>query len=457
MRRIIVYIMLLIAVGASAQTVKIKGLEEQRKRTQTEIEETQQLLNENKKTTSSALNRLSLLTRQITSRREVIRILNAEIDEADNGINSIESNIRLLEKELKSKKGVYAEAVRKMYLNQNEQNKLLFIFSAENFYQSYRRMRYLKEFSKWERRQAEDVITKQNLLTQEKTKLIQAKAEKLDLLQNKKDEEGKLLTEENTQKTEVKELQSERKQLNTELDKQRKQAAALNQAIEKAISDEIARAEREAKAARVAEEAKAKALAEKAKAQEKEKEKEKDKGKKSKSKGKKEKTVETVEKVEVVADTRPRGSLEVTSEDRALSGSFFNNKGRLPYPLKGNYRLVSAFGEHPDPELSRVTRNNNGIDFQTISGNKACSVFEGVVTTVFVIPGKEDSNGVIVRHGNYLTAYCNLTNLSVKKGDKVSTGQALGTVYTDPFDNSTILHFEVREENKKMNPLNWLK
>jgi septal ring factor EnvC (AmiA/AmiB activator) len=437
MRKIVVYIVMLIAVSATAQTnTKIKGLEEQRKRTQAEIVETQQLLSENKRTTSNALNRLSLLKKQVASRREVIGILNVEIEEADKGIKTTEANIRLLEKELKAKKGVYAESVRKMYLNQNEQNKLLFIFSADNFFQSYRRIRYLKEFAKWERRQAEDVIRKQEQLTEEKEKLIRGKAEKLDLLQNKEEEEKKLVVEENTQSAEVKELQSERRQLNVELEKQKKQALALNRAIEKAISDEIARAEREAKAAA------AKALAEKT-------------PEKPKTKSKNNKGTTTPPKTEETAVVRPRGGLEVTKEDRILTGNFLSNRGKLPYPLKGNYKIVSEFGEHRDPELKKVIRNNNGIDLQTVSGNKALSVFGGEVTTVFVIPGKEESRGVIVRHGNYLTAYCNLVDLSVKKGDKVSTGQTLGTIYTD--DGSTILHFEIREETKKMNPLNWLR
>ena len=423
MKKIVVCIMLLVAFGATAQNAKVKSLEEQRKKAQREVAETQQLLNENKKTTSNALNRLSLLKTQISSRREVIRILNAEIEAADSGIISIESNIGILEKELVKKKDVYAESIRKIYLNQNKQSKWLFVFSADNFFQSYRRIQYLKEFSKWEKRQAEDVIKKQNQLNEEKTNLLQAKAEKLDLLQNRKEEEGKLVSEENTQKSEVKELQANRKQLNTELSKRQKQAAALNQAIEKAIAEEIARAEREAKAAR-----------EKALAAE-------------KAKKKPEATAEPV---------RPLGKLEVTKEDQALSGSFLSNKGKLPYPLKGNYKVVSGFGDFQDPKLKRVERTNLGIDIQTTKGNSACSVFNGVVTKVFVIPG-ENLNGVIVRHGNYLSVYGNLVNLSVKSGDSVSTGQALGTVYTDPESDSTILHFELREETKKMNPLSWLR
>jgi len=139
-----------------------------------------------------------------------------------------------------------------------------------------------------------------------------------------------------------------------------------------------------------------------------------------------------------------------------LSGNFFSNKGKLPYPLKGNYKLVSTFGEYKDsdPNLIRVDRRSDGIDIQTTKGNTACAVFDGVVSIIFVIPGGSQ-NAVMIRHGNYISVYGNLVNLLVKKGDNISAGQALGTIYTD--DKGTILHFEIREESKKMNPLSWLR
>ncbi|GHV21269.1 hypothetical protein FACS1894174_04430 [Bacteroidia bacterium] len=266
----------------------------------------------------------------------------------------------------------------------------------------------------------------------EKEKLIHSKAEKLDLLQGKKLEEEKLVGEETVQKTEVQTLRKEQKQLNAELGRKKKQAQALDRAIEKAIADEIARSEREAKAA-----AGAKALAEKNKAKD------------SKA------PVKTPEQTAETRITETKGGFSMTKEERVLSDNFFSNKGKLPYPLKGNYKVVSGFGQHQDPGLKHVTRNNNGIDIQTTSGNKACSVFKGEVSAVFAVPGNDKSNNIIVRHGNYLTVYCNLTDLIVKRGDMVSTGQALGTIYTNPEDGA-ILHFEIREEKQKLNPLNWL-
>ncbi len=479
MKRVLLFIFIMIACSASAQTSrKIRNLEAQRKKALAEIEATNQLLNENKRTTSNVLNMLNLLTKQIKSRKDVITLLNGEISATDEAMEELQKNIGVSERELQSKKEAYAQSLRKMYINQNNQNKLLFIFSAENFTQSYRRIMYLREFARWERRQAESIMKRQEELTSEKEKLQQVKMGKIALLEGRKQEEEKLKGEENIRQGEVKTLRDERKQLQGELGKQKKQAEALNRTIEKAINEEIARAEREAKAAeearirREAEEAARIRREKEAEAARIRKEKEletarrQEEGDKKKEKEKEQTAQRIPEKVqqqvaeperieERVAETK--GGYAMTKEERVLSGSFVGNKGQLPYPLKGNYRVVSEFGQHKDQELKYVVRNNNGIDLQTTSGNKACSVFQGVVSAVFAIPNSA-SHGVIVRHGNYLTVYCNVVNLLVKQGDKVSTGQALGTIYTDSEEgNATILHFEIRKETQKLNPQSWLR
>jgi murein DD-endopeptidase MepM/ murein hydrolase activator NlpD len=216
------------------------------------------------------------------------------------------------------------------------------------------------------------------------------------------------------------------------LNKKKKQAQALDRAIEKAIADEIAQSEREARVATAA------------------------KGPAEKNKPKDDNaTAKTPEQTEETRRVETKGGFSMTKEDRALSDNFFSNKGKLPYPLKGNYKIVSEFGQHQDPELKHVTRSNNGIDFQTTPGNKAYSVFKGEVSRVFTIPGNDESSGIIIRHGNYMTVYYNIIKLLVKRGDTVSTGQVLGTVHDDPEDGA-VLHFEIRREKQKLNPLSWL-
>ena len=145
----------------------------------------------------------------------------------------------------------------------------------------------------------------------------------------------------------------------------------------------------------------------------------------------------------------------MTKDELELSNSFSQNKGRLPMPLSGKYMIVGHFGQQQHQELKYVRTSNSGIDIQTSPGADARAVFNGEVTRVFVVPGY--NNSVIVRHGNYLTVYSNLSRVYVKAGDRVSTRQAIGRIYSDPEDgNSTILHFQLWKEKTKLNPQPWL-
>ena len=156
---------------------------------------------------------------------------------------------------------------------------------------------------------------------------------------------------------------------------------------------------------------------------------------------------------ERVADVK--GGYAMTREEKKLSDNFANNKGRLPYPVTGRHTIVGTFGEQQHQDLKYVRTNNSGIDIQTSPGADARAVFNGEVTRVFVVPGY--NNSVIIRHGNYLTVYSNLSQVYVKAGDRVSTRQSIGKIFTDSEDgNATILHFQLWKEKTKLNPAPWL-
>lgn len=143
-------------------------------------------------------------------------------------------------------------------------------------------------------------------------------------------------------------------------------------------------------------------------------------------------------------------------DSRSLSGSFSSNKGRLLFPVAGKYNVVGRFGRSRHADLSRVEIDNPGIDIEIPAGGNARAVYDGMVSSIFFMDGYH--NIVMVRHGEYLTVYANIDRLSVKKGDRVAAGQTLGHVYSDTSDNNrTILHFEVRRERDKLNPLEWVK
>lgn len=413
-----------LAQGVEAQnSAAVKNLERQRKEALADIEQTNKLLQETSKSAKNSLNRLNLLSKQIQSRKQVIGLLNQELDAIEKDILGLQADIRLLKSQLSQKQANYGKSMRGMYKRRSAQDKLLFILSAENFGQSLRRMRYLREYAGWQKRQAEEIIAKQQEITAKQRAMEKTRAEKRALLDVRQTESKKLQTEEAAQQAEVKELNKKQSNLKAELKKKRLQAEALNRQIEKQIAEEIARAEAAAKAAR-----------EKA------------------AKGKKQEgNAANGSKEERVAASK--GGYAMTKAERQLSDNFGNNRGRLPYPVTGRHTVVATFGEQQHAQLKYVRTSNSGIDIQSDPGADARAVFNGVVTRVFVIPGY--NNSVIVRHGNYLTVYSNLSQVYVKAGDSVATRQSIGKIYSDP-EEGTVLHFQLWKEKTKLNPLPWL-
>lgn len=399
----ILLLLLCVAGGGNVAAQTLKQLEAQRKAALKEIDVTAQLLKEAKKTAESSLNRLNLLTQQVTERKKVISLLNREIATIDKNMEELNQELFQLERELAVKQNKYANSLQSLYNRRSLQQKWMFILSAKNFAQSFRRMRYIREYANWQKQEAALIIRKQEEINRKQEQLEQTRSEKVELLSERENENKKLQKEESDKKKEYQQIEKRKKNLQADLDKKKRQAQNLNKKIEDLIAKENAKS-----------------------------------GKASGSR---------------TADTA--GGYAMTKEERKLSNDFLSNKGQLPFPLKGKYKIVGQFGEHQHPEWKHVRVNNNGIEIQTIAGTDAQSVFNGVVTSVFVVPGY--NNGIIVRHGNYLTIYANLSEVYVKNGDKVSTYQKLGKIYTDTENgNSTVLHFEVRKEKEKLDPELWL-
>jgi len=419
-----IIILTFVTVTLSAQNSKVKNLEDERKKISSEIGVTTELLKQTSDSKKNTIYRLNLISDQISSRKKVISLLNIEIDTLDNEIKFKENEINVLEQELEFKKNNYAKSLQQMYSHKNVQDKLLFIFAGDDFAQSYRRMHYLKQYSEWQKQQGIEIKAQQDQLITQKEKLSIAKNNKLALVGDREKEAKNLKNEETVKQGEVKSLTSKEKELKTELDKKTKQAQELNRQIEKIIAEEIAKAKAEAERQKKANE-----KAEKAK---------------------------KTDEIREVPQAETAGGYAMTKEERQLSSDFASNKGKLPFPLRGSYKIISPFGEQQPEGLKYVILPNNGIDIQTtIPNNEAKSVFDGEVTKIFVVPGY--NNSVIIRHGNYITLYSNLSEIYVKSKDKVRTGQAIGKIFTDYENkNQTVLHFELWKETNKLNPMGWL-
>ena len=411
MKRVLVILCLCLGVSSMlfSQTLEMEKLRKNREQTLKELNETNKKLNKTLRNAKSSLNELNSITAEIRQQRNLIAKINREIAAINRKQRAVKDTIYLLQKELTAKKRSYAKAVKRMGHRRSEYDELMFIFSASSLSQSYRRARYLKEYSAWRKRQAEEIAERKKQLEELQKELAKSVAEKNAVLKERNAEAEVLEKQEGSKRTLIAGLKKQERQLKKEIERKRKQARELDRKLEQLIAEE----ER--------------------------------------------KSSDRADKAEGGTSTAKRSTkgYKMTKEELALSGSFEKNKGKLPFPLSGSYKIVARFGRQQHPELRYVQTENSGIDIETTPGTRARAVFNGVVSRIFVTPGYNST--IIVRHGNYLTIYANLSEVYVRAGEKVTTGQNLGKIYSDSQDgNRTILTFQLWKERTKLNPESWL-
>lgn len=450
MKKAILFVLLLsIAMALPAQRSKLRDLEKQRKLALQEIENTDRLLKDTKINTASLLNRIKLISNQIGTRQHIVQLLEQEVESIGVEEGHIAEEIKELQGELSIKKDSYNKAIVSLMRSRQSDNKLLFVLSGRSLTESYRRFRYLKDYSNWRKRQADEIIAHSQKLELKQDSLQFAKKEKEQLLVNKSHEQEKLKAEEGNYQTAMAKVQENQKDLQRILDQKKRQAQALDKQIEKLIAQEIIRQEKK----------------EKEKAEKEKREKEKTKKTKEKEKKAEEKLFaekpsdkpSDAEKPKVEQPNAEKPTPVSAKETAKASTTFASNKGKLPYPISGKYSITSRFG--PQKHGRWVTTSSGGIDIQSQANAQAKAVFGGEVTTITSIPGY--GTCVLVRHGNYFTFYGNIQNIAVKKGDKVTAGQMLGSVYTDPDTNISQIHFQLWQTKagsapEKLNPEPWL-
>ena len=402
----------------------IKELESKRGALQKQIAESESLLQTTTKNVGSQLKGLAALTGQIEERKRYILAINSDMDAIDRELVSLERQLNQLQKELKDKKTKYAASVNYLYRNHTIQDKLLFIFSAQTLEQTYRRLRYVREYASYQRMQGEEILKKQKQINNKRAELTEARKAKENLLKERENEKTTLERQEKEQKALVDSLRKKQRSLQSEINKKRKEANQLNARIDRLIAEEIEKARKRAE-----EEARREAAARK-----------------------------KAEKTESPSAAKPKAkpleAYTMNKADRELSGSFASNRGKLPVPVTGPYIITSHYGEYTVPGLRGVKLDNKGIDIQAKPGAQARAVFNGKVAAVFQLNGLFN---ILVRHGAYISVYCNLSTASVKADDTVKTGQTLGTIFSDGADGGrTVLHFQLRREKEKLNPEPWL-
>ncbi|MBN2774546.1 MAG: peptidoglycan DD-metalloendopeptidase family protein [Prolixibacteraceae bacterium] len=383
----------MIIIGLNAQS--LDDLRNRKEKAAAEIRLTNELLEKAKENEKISLNQLRLINNSINQRNKLISAQNSEIKLLQEFIDDNTMVVRMFQEDLKGIKEEYAEMIRFAYKNRNTSDYLIFLLSSNNFNQAYKRHLYLKQYTGFRKVQAQTIESIQNILDVKAKDLSRQKDEKSRLLAEMEDENRNLKNDKQQQDSYIRKMQQEQRSLQQKIREQQRIERDLENQIQKIIEEEA---------------------------------------KKARDAGK--------------------PGYALTPEQKLIGDNFGQNKSRLPWPVERGI-ITEHFGEHNHPTLKNIVLNNNGVDIATEPGAKARSVFTGEVSRVFAISG--GNMAVIIRHGSYLSVYSNLSEVTVKAGDKVTIKQNIGSVYTDVNEgNNTILKFQVWFENQKMDPEVWL-
>jgi len=453
------------------QPTQREKLQAEQKRKQQEIAQKKKRLAELETRVKRGLQDVMVLNSEIDDKRRTIDTIRQSIAALDTTIAVLDSQLVVLSRELDERRQRYVRSVRYMHRNRKIQNRLMFIFSADNFNQMYRRMRFVDEYATYQKAQGEAVKSKQAQVEQKQQELQASREEKAALLSRGKEEQQKLETRQADQQRMVDALKKEQKTTQALLIQQQKEEADLNARIERMIAEEIARekarleAERkrkaEAEAARkkqqeqarlererrlaAAKEAERKAKAEAKAAKTKQ---EKDAAQQRARQAEQQRKQAEREEAQAKKEQRKAERYNEPSVDKQLSGSFASNKGRLPVPITGPYKIVRNFGNYVPDGLSSIHLDSKGIHLKGQAGATARCIFDGEVSRIFA---KGDTYIVMVRHGRYISVYCNLASVSVRAGQQVKAYQTLGGLGSD-----CTLQFQLRNWTELLNPRSWL-
>ena len=388
---ILVIIMAGMLCPVPAYSQNTKAQEARKARLQKEIEIIDSQLRTNASKSSSALNRLALVRKKMDARKELLEESDRQIAGFTKAIGAMEKEIKAAQQRLDTLSEYYTRLVRSAYKNRNTKVWYMYILASDNLGQAFRRYGYLRDLSAQMKVQAEKIIEAKAALESEKASLQELKKEAEAVRKERAEKVARLQAEETDSRNLVNQLERNRKKYQGELDRKRREVDALNREIERIIRNAMG-------------------------------------GSKS---------------------GKASGSKEI---DIKLANEFKANKGKLPWPVEGP--VVDRFGQNYHPVYTKIKLHfNNGINIAVSPGTGVKAVFDGVVKQIVVMPGYNKC--VLIQHGDYFSFYCKLGSVSVKAGDKVKTGQEIGTV--DTMNGETQLHFQIWSGRTPQNPEIWLR
>lgn len=445
MTRFFFLLFLIGTLSLHAQTnPKIKELQDKRLTLQKKISQKEEILTSTKKDVRTQLSNLNTLTGQIEERKHYIAEIEKDLNTIDGEITSVNNTLKELQQQLEERKQKYGKSLQTLYRAKSFHEKLMFVFSASSLQEAYRRSRYLQDYAAYQRVLGQGIEQQQKKILLKREELESVRLAKAELLRESETQKKKLEAQEKERQSLVAELQKQQKGLTQEITRHRKEAGQLNTQIDRMVAIEVEKARKKAEEAKRRRAAAAAAAAAQAAQAAKAKP-----AKPTKPSGGKSEAPEKVKPPVTPMERYAEGS-----EDVRLSRNFTGNRGRLPMPVTGSYIIVNRYGQYNVEGLRGVRLDNKGINIQGKPGAQARAIFDGEVVSIFKVGGLSN---IIIRHGAYMSVYCNLSSVSVGVGQKVTVRQSLGQIFSDPNDGGrTVLHFQLRKETEKLNPEQWL-
>lgn len=383
--------LLLPAALSAAPPAEQNGLKEKREQVQA-LEEEIALINKQiasfSKKEKNTLNSLALIRRKVEARKSLISKLESELAAQNRELKSHQQRLKRLESTLDTLSANYRHLIYTAYKNRDTRKWFLYLFASRSIEQGYRRWIYLKDYCQAINAQAEKILKMREETELARKRVLGLRASTEEKQNARRRELEQFRKDERAGAATAAQLAKEQKRLRQDLKKKQTEAANLNRQIEKMLSAALKQSGNSKDSA-------------------------------------------------------------LKEEEIKLSGEFGANKGRLPWPLE-RYVVVESFGQHPHPVLKNVMLPfNNGVNLSSTAKAAVKSVFGGTVKQIIIIPGY--SHCVLVQHGTYFTFYCKLGRVKVKVGQKLSTGEVIGTL------EEKILHFELWQGTTKQNPQLWLR
>ncbi|RIA08258.1 septal ring factor EnvC (AmiA/AmiB activator) [Flavobacteriaceae bacterium MAR_2010_72] len=388
------------AFSVGAQSQKQKELEAKRQQYMREIEQINSLLFANRKKEKSVISQVEDLNYKVSVRENLIKVTNDQANLLTREINTNQKEISSLRDQLKLLKEDYAKMIVRSYKGRSDQSKVMFLLSSENFKQAYKRLQYIKQYADYQKDQGEKIKDKTQKLQELNTSLLRQKEDKKKLIEQNRAERNRLESERIEQEKLVASIRKNLSSYASQVKQKQQEIDRIDKEIDRLIREAIEASNKKAG-----------------------------------------------------NNTSTSKGYALTAEAKALAANFEANKGKLPWPVeKGVVKL--AYGKQPSPIDRTVMIESNGVRIATEEGAKVRAVFDGEVTGILLI--KNANPAIVIRHGNYFTIYKNLSKIFVKQGDKVSTKQIIGEVFTNTANGETMLGFGVNKDLKTENPANWI-